>query len=419
MPKSKASGKTVSDDHLEVGLNFLRAHGLQDHYLNQVQEIIEKEKFTGEEIDYFVKEIFTNFKRALVLPGEPVGTVAAQSIGEPGTQMTLRTFHYAGVSDFSVTQGLPRLIELVDARRNPSTPIMTIYLDENHRHDIQAAKRVHSLIEQLKIETITSEVEIDLTEYSVNLILIDDLMEDKNVTVDELLKKLSKYKKKGSLDYDEEYNMIILNPETEDLQKLQKMKEKISKTLIRGVRGIKRGMIKKEESQDGSWEWVIQTEGSNLGDVLTQIEGVDPTRTFCNHIHEIDKYLGIEAARNIIIREAVSVLEDQSLDVNIRHLNCMADLMCSSGKIQQIGRHGISGTKESVLARAAFEVTIKQLIKASISGEEERLQGIPENVIVGQLVPTIGTGSIELTMDFTETARLLSDQHRHIEEIED
>ncbi len=411
--KSKKKIDTNIDPELKKGLDFLSAQGLRANYLKKIKDIIIEEGFRGDEIDYFIKEIYTNYKRALVVPGEPVGTVAAQSIGEPGTQMTLRTFHYAGVSDFSVTQGLPRLIEIVDARRNPSTPIMTIYLDEKHRHDVEKAKKVHSQIEQIKFETITSDVEIDLTEYTLNLSFIDDLLEDKNISIDDILKKLKKFKKKGSIDYDEEMNMVIINPETEDLQKLQKLREKTLKTLIRGVRGINRGMIKNEEG-----EWVIQTEGTNLGDVLTKIDGVDATRTFSNHLHEIEKHLGIEAARQTIIKEAVSVLEDQSLDVNIRHLSCMADLMCVSGQIQQIGRHGISGTKESVLARAAFEVTIKQLINASISGEEEKLQGIPENVIVGQLVPTIGTGSIELTMDFEETMKILNSR-KITEEIED
>lgn len=410
---AKKKTSDAENSYLDKGLQFLRKRGLAEHYLKKVRETIEKEGFEGEEVFYFIKEIYTNFKRSLVLPGEPVGTVAAQSIGEPGTQMTLRTFHYAGVSDFSVTQGLPRLIEIVDARRHPSTPIMNIYLDEDHRNNLKKAKNVHSKIEQIKFDTITSEAEIDLTEYTINLTLIDDLLEDKNISIDDILGKLKRYKKKGDIEYDEEFGMIIINPETEDLQKLQKMKEKIMKKLIRGVKGIKRGMIKKEEG-----EWVIQTEGTNLSDVLTKIEGVDKTRTYCNHLHEIEKFLGIEAARETIIRESNSVLEDQSLDVNIRHLNVMADLMCESGEIQQIGRHGISGNKKSVMARAAFEVTIKQLLGASISGEEEELMGIPENVIVGQLVPTIGTGSIDLTMDFNETLRLLNKQEE-IDEIED
>ncbi|QEE18055.1 DNA-directed RNA polymerase subunit A'' [Promethearchaeum syntrophicum] len=418
--KAKKSSKPKKSDNMDPkvkkGIEFLRSYGLPETYLNNVREIIEKEGFKDDEIDYFIKEIYTNYKRSLVVPGEPVGTVAAQSIGEPGTQMTLRTFHYAGVSEFSVTQGLPRLIEIVDARRNPSTPIMRIFLDEKHRHDKKKARFVHSQIEQIKFDTISSEIEIDLTEYTINISLIDELLEDKNISIDDIKKKLKKFDKKG-IEYDEEYNMIVINPNTEDLQKLQKTKEKISKTLIQGVRGIKRGMIHKQHTDlcpDG--EFTIQTEGTNLGDILSKIEGIDATRTVSNHIHEIEKFLGIEAAREIIIKEAVSVLEDQSLDVNIRHLNCMADLMCVSGEIQQIGRHGISGTKNSVLARAAFEVTIKQLINASISGEEEELLGIPENVIVGQLVPVIGTGSIDLTIDFNEAYKILN---KNVEEIED
>jgi len=419
--KAKKPSKITKNGNLnpkvKKGIEFLRSYGLPETYLNTVEELIEKEGFKDDEIDYFIKEIYTNYKRSLVVPGEPVGTVAAQSIGEPGTQMTLRTFHYAGVSEFSVTQGLPRLIEIVDARRNPSTPIMRIFLDEKHRFDQKKARFVHSQIEQIKFDTISSEIEIDLTEYTINISLIEELLDDKNITIDDIKKKLKKFSKKGDIDFDEEYNMIVINPNTEDLQKLQKTKEKISKTLIQGVRGIKRGMIHKQYTDlcpEG--EYSIQTEGTNLGDILSKIEGIDATRTVSNHIHEIEKFLGIEAAREIIIREAVSVLEDQSLDVNIRHLNCMADLMCVSGEIQQIGRHGISGTKSSVLARAAFEVTIKQLINASISGEEEKLLGIPENVIVGQLVPVIGTGSIDLTIDFNEAYKLLN---RNVEEIED
>jgi len=419
--KAKKPSKITKNDDMDPkvkkGIEFLRSYGLPETYLNTVKEIIKKEGFKDDEIDYFIKEIYTNYKRSLVVPGEPVGTVAAQSIGEPGTQMTLRTFHYAGVSEFSVTQGLPRLIEIVDARRNPSTPIMRIFLDKNHRFDQKKARYVHSQIEQIKFDTISSEIEIDLTEYTINISLIDELLDDKNITIDDIKKKLKKFSKKGDVDFDEEYNMIVINPNTEDLQKLQKTKEKISKTLIQGVRGIKRGMIHNQHTDlcpDG--EYTIQTEGTNLGDILSKIEGIDATRTVSNHIHEIEKFLGIEAAREIIIREAVSVLEDQSLDVNIRHLNCMADLMCVSGEIQQIGRHGISGTKSSVLARAAFEVTIKQLINASISGEEEKLLGIPENVIVGQLVPVIGTGSIDLTIDFNEAYKLLN---KNVEEIEE
>lgn len=403
-------------DNVSKMIQNLEKRGLPPYYLKKVAEKVRKDQdelkrvYDEEEMEFFAKEIYTNYMRALVSPGEPVGTVAAQSIGEPGTQMTLRTFHYAGVSEFSVTQGLPRLIEIVDARRNPSTPIMNIYLDEDHRYDLEKAKEIHRMIEQVKFETIAEDVDIDLTEYTINITLVHDLMDDKGITNDDIMKKLKKYKKKGDITFNENEDIVIINPETEDLQKLQKMKEKIMKTLIRGVRGIKRGMIKKEKKlEEDRVIWVIQTEGTNFVDVM-KIDGVDTTRTYSNHIHEIEKNLGIEAAREMIIRESTQVLKDQSLEVDNRHLNCMADLMTVSGSIQQIGRHGISGTKESVLARAAFEVTIKQLLQASIAGEEEKLMGIPENVIVGQLVPVIGTGSIDLMMDFNETMKLLANR---------
>ena len=157
--------------------------------------------------------------------------------------------------------------------------------------------------------------------------------------------------------------------------------------------GIERVVIKKEKDTN---EYVLYSEGTNLPEVL-RIPGVDVSRTSSNHIHEVAQTLGVEAARNAIIEEASKVLDEQGLDVDIRHIMLVADLMTVSGEIRQIGRHGISGEKESVLARAAFEVTVKHLIEAAVKGEEDNLRGITENVIVGQLIP-VGTGAIDLLM---------------------
>jgi DNA-directed RNA polymerase subunit A" len=128
-----------------------------------------------------------------------------------------------------------------------------------------------------------------------------------------------------------------------------------------------------------------------------KVLGVDSTRTTSNNVHEIAETFGIEAARNALIREAQEVLGEQGLDVDVRHIMLVSDLMTRTGEIRQIGRHGISGEKESVLARAAFEVTVKHLLDASVSGEEDLLNGITENVIVGQTIP-LGTGFIDLYM---------------------
>ncbi|MHA1804825.1 MAG: DNA-directed RNA polymerase subunit A'' [Promethearchaeota archaeon] len=321
------------------------------------------------------------------------------------THNTLRTFHYAGVEEFSVTQGLPRLIEIVDARRFPSTPQMTIYLEEPYNKSEEEAIKVHNRIEQIRIEQITSDADIDFVNWNIVVNLIPELCEKKGINVDEIPEILKRYKKKGTIK--REKNSIIIDPGIEDLQSLQKLREKILKKVIKGIRGIKRGLL--TPTEDGN-EWVIKTEGTNLQGAI-QIEGVDPTRTISNHLHEVEKLFGIEAARNLIIIESQKVLEQQGLDVDLRHLLILADLMCSTGTIQSIGRHGISGSKSSVFARAAFEVTVNQLLDAGLYGEEERLLGIPENVIVGQVSP-IGTGSVHIMFDLDKNLELIKSRKK-------
>ena len=159
---------------------------------------------------------------------------------------------------------------------------------------------------------------------------------------------------------------------------------------ISGIKGIGRVIIRKDD------EWVIHTEGSNLGDIL-QIPGIDKVRTTTNDIHEIETVLGIEAARQAIIDETQNTLENQGLSVDVRHIMLVADMMTSEGIVKSIGRHGISGEKSSVLARAAFEETGKHLLRASIRGEVDNLTGIIENIIIGQPIP-LGTGSVGVKM---------------------
>ncbi len=400
----------ASEKYIDNCLENLEKDGIPHDLITRVKEKIIKEQLTESQIDYLADKLYVIYMNSLIEPAEPVGTVAAQSIGEPGTQMTLRTFHYAGVAEFSVTQGLPRLIELVDARRFPSTPIMKIFLEEEYAHDEEMAKEVHNRIEQIRIENITYDVDLDFIEWRIHINLIPEMLKKKNISIDDIPKILKRYKKKGSIKK-KKYS-IIIDSGIEDLQKLQKLREKILKKVIKGVRGIKRGLITKDSKVD---EWIIQTEGTNLQGVL-EIEGVDSTRTYSNHIHEVQKIFGIEAARNLLINEALEVLEDQGLDVDLRHLLILADLMCQNGTVLSIGRHGISGSKSSVFARAAFEVTVNQLLDAGIYGEEELLLGIPENVIIGQIVP-MGTGGVELMMSLDDNLKILKEKEKKEEKL--
>jgi DNA-directed RNA polymerase subunit A" len=312
------------------------------------------------------------------------------------THNTLKTFHFAGVAEFNVTLGLPRLIEIVDARRNPSTPTMNVYLDEEHRAKEKSAREVAQGIEQTRVERVAQTVEIDLAEGGIVVELDKSLMENKGIDAELVAEKLEHTRPNlGEVTRDK--NRIIVTPELREgeeamhMAKLQKTFDKVRNALIRGQDGVKRVLIKKEGP-----ELVLYTEGTNLKGVL-RTKGVDTTRTISNHIHEIAETLGIEAARQVIINEAKDVLDEQGLDVDIRHIMLVADLMTATGEIRQIGRHGISGEQSSVLARAAFEVTVRHLIQASVIGEEDDLSGITENVIIGQAIP-LGTGSIDLFM---------------------
>jgi DNA-directed RNA polymerase subunit A" len=390
----------ITSEYLEKRLEELKEDGIPNDLISKIRNKLKNEELDEIQLEYLLNKIYINFNNAMVETSEPVGTVAAQSIGEPGTQMTLRTFHYAGVEEFSVTQGLPRLIEIVDARRFPSTPMMEIYLEKPYNSSEDKAIQVHNRIEQIRIEQIASDVDLDFIDWKIIIHLIPDICEKKGIEIERIPEVLKRYKKKGSIV--REGNSIIIDPGIEDLQSLQKLREKILKKVVKGIRGVKRGLLTPAENNK---EWLIKTEGTNLPSVV-QIDGVDPTRTVSNHIHEIEKLYGIEAARRMIIKESRKVLEQQGLDVDLRHLLILSDLMCVDGSIQSIGRHGISGSKSSVFARAAFEVTVNQLLDAGLYGEEERLLGIPENVIVGQVCP-IGSGRVSVMFDLDSNLEIL------------
>ena len=325
---------------------------------------------------------------------ESVGIMAAQSIGEPGTQMNMRTFHYAGVANINVTQGLPRLIEIVDARRMPSTPSMRIPLcrsvtENGIEIDIDEgiARRISYDIEMTTLSNI-AEIETDIANLRLVISCDNHKMELRGITLDDVYDRLTKVKSLKNLVEMDGYNIIVTCDEP-SYKKLQKLYEDARNTRIKGVADIRRAVISKEGTQ-----WVIITEGSNLKEVL-KIKGVDAPSVMTNSILEIADVLGVEAARNSIIREAHGTLSEAGLDVDIRHIMLVADLMTNDGTVKAIGRHGISGKKSSVLARAAFEITTPHLLHAAMNGEVDHLEGVAENIIVGQPV-TLGTGAVNL-----------------------
>lgn len=358
---------------------------LPQKIMKDFEEITKKKKMNKSQKKNLLEKIKNIYLKNKFEPGELFGIIAAQSISEPATQMTMRTYHFAGSAGIKVTYGLPRLIEIFDAKRVPDSPFMTIFLDKKHNNRTDAKRIAESLVEK-NIGNEAKKVIINLNENSIEIELIDSKKMDGVVKI--LRKKVKKtsIKKKGK--------KIVITPNFEiDIKTLQKAKDKIMSLGVGGIKEVTNAVVRREGD-----DWIINTIGSNLEDVL-KIGGVDMKRTVTNDIHEVAKILGIEAARNLIIEEALNTMQQQGLDVDMRHVMLVGDVMTVDGEVMSIGRYGVAGAKTSILARAAFEETIKHLVRASIRGEVDNFEGIFENVMVGQVIPS-GTGMFDLVAKF-------------------
>ncbi|HNT60391.1 MAG TPA: hypothetical protein PKJ97_00245 [Candidatus Bilamarchaeaceae archaeon] len=332
-------------------------------------------------------------KKETINPYSAVGIVAAQSLGEPGTQMTMRTFHYAGVAEH-VPTGLPRLIELVDAKKEPKKPLINIYLKSAHsRSEAKAAEFAD------KIESVHLSEVADVREemWKKNIVVRIRPEDAKALRVTSAMVEKAVKKAAGALEVEkgEERAFVVKVRKEGDepvLKSLRKLTGKLGKTLVKGIAGIKKAVV----VRDAEGEYFVRASGFNIKEVSAH-EEVDASRIYTNNVMEILKVFGIEAARKSLEMEVKQVMDLQNLAVDPRHIMLLTDAMCADGKVKSIGRHGLSGEKAGVLGRAAFEETIKHLVNAAVTAEEDNLVGVTENIIVGQTIP-IGTGKIRLRM---------------------
>ena len=362
---------------------------------DQIRKFLSEKEITDTKFKQILERVIKEYKSTRIEPCEAVGVIAAQSIGEPGTQMTMRTFHYAGVAEINVTLGLPRLIEIMDARKEPSTPTMTVFLEEDYRNDRDKAREVSWQIEAAPLHEF-GDITTDMENMHVVVHLNTKVCDKRKISAGEIMevapKKIKDRRHYRDFEHsvDEDNATIVFSPkDKESYQNLFQLAEHVRKVVVQGIDDILRVVVRKEGG-----EYILYTEGSNLKDVF-DVAGVDTTRTRTNNISECANVLGIEAARNAIIFEAVSTLNEQGILVDVRHLMLVADMMCMEGEVKQIGRHGIAGEKESVLSRAAFEVTVNHLLDAAVANEVDELSGVTENVIVGQPIQ-LGTGDVKL-----------------------
>ena len=313
-------------------------------------------------------------------PGEAIGIITAQSFGEPSTQMVLRTFHFAGVSEMQVTQGLPRLIEIFDARKKPSSPKMEIYLKKEFNNE-KDAKVFAERIKEINVSDLASEINIDFSDKKIEIKIDKEGLRQSHYSLKKVVDRL---KELGFASKEKTDSISISAPEL-SFKDLYKLKEKLKKTIISEIKGVKQILIVKKEN-----DYIIMTLGTNLKNIL-EMKEVNAQKVISNDLHEVAGVLGIEAARQLIINEIQEVLNTQGLDIDKRHLKLVSDAMTNTGEVKGVTRIGIIAQKSSILARATFETPVKQFVNATIKGNKDQLVSVIENVILNQPVP-VGTG---------------------------
>ncbi len=366
------------------------------HLAEKIEKYTKKYNISDTDKKEIEKRVEESFENARIDPGESIGIVTAESFGEPATQLTLNVFHFAGVAEMQITVGLPRLIEIFDARKRPSTPKMEIPIKPKYSRTSDDVRLAAIKIKQTKLNDISQEISINLARGLVEVVFDKKKMREldlKPKTVYDIIAESIK-----GVDVKEADGGFFIKPKEKEtpVSEIYKLKEKAKQIHIIGLKGVTHVLPVKND--DGNY--VVHCAGSNLKDALL-LEEADTAKITTNDIFEIGEVLGIEAARAAIIEEGFKEIKGQGIDVDIRHIMLLADVMTRNGEIKGVTRTGITGEKESVLARASFETPIKHIVNASLVGEVDNLRSVVENVIINQPVP-LGTGLPGLTAKMKE-----------------
>lgn len=356
--------------------------------IEEVKELLPK-NVSKDKLKKIMEATHKEYLLAKIDPGEAVGLIAAESVGEPGTQMTLNTFHFAGVAEMNVTMGLPRIVEILDARKKISTPMMEIYLKSPFNKG-KNIRKIALSIKESTLNDVIKEFSISIADQTIEVKLNKEKLKELDIKIKDIKKVISESKKITDCNLTQKESTIIIQSKNDEAMKsLYEIKEKLKVIKIKGIPEISQVLPIKRGT-----EFVIITAGSNLKKVLG-LNFVDKTRTASNDIFEIHSVLGIEAARQAIINEVCKVIESQGLNIDIRHITLIADTMTFSGNVKGITRYGVVKEKSSILARASFETPINHLFEAGIVGDLDKLNSVIENVMLNQPVP-VGTGLPDL-----------------------
>ena len=427
-------------------------------------KMIVKERFTESAFDTLCELLVTKNWQAWVQPGEQVGIIAAQSIGEPSTQMTLNTFHLAGVASKSnVTRGVPRLKELLKVTQNPKAVSLTIPLKKEYQNSKAKAREVSQELELTLLRDMTIKTAIYFDPKDNDTVLKEDRellafykmfeqdsqedtqsvwskyilrlefnrqnMFDKNITMDDILFVLRRrFEDEVQMVYSDFNSQKLVmrirlseeslatsgDPASLDaLASYKKFQNKLlNAVIIRGLPGIKAATFRKgserlsyneeEGKYKTSEEYILDTDGSNFLEVMNH-PAVDATRVTSTHVHDVYPLLGIEATRHTLYTEITTLFEDGQ--INYRHLGLLVDVMTRAGRLMSVDRYGINKLDIGPLAKASFEETERILLKAAVFGEIDPVTGVSANIMTGQPIRG-GTAFSDILLDEAALLRL-------------
>lgn len=439
--KLKINEKTKTNDLLKI---------IVRHYFSP-KKIIFKHRFTKDAFDYLIEYFQHKYNESLIHPSDMVGIVAAQSIGEPSTQLTLNTFHLSGVASASkAVRGVPRIKELLSVSKNMKAPSCIIYLNDRVK-TYNDAKTARYSLETTYMRNIVTKSEIyyepkpnitdieqdnkllesyakfsELNDECIDIIspwvlrleLDREKMLDIGITTLHINTALKKYydDKILCLFSDDNYDNVIFRITLTDenivdiITDLKALEYNImEKIIISGIDKLKKISIsqKKQKILDDDdtvafknfvdkESYVLETDGTNLINILSN-PYVDSVNTISNDVTEIYEIFGIEAARQALYNEIDDIL-NSTTSVNHRHIALLVDTMTCKGYLLSIDRHGINRSDIGPLAKCSFEETSDILIKAGVFGETDKINGVSANIMLGQIAKC-GTGDSQILMD--------------------
>lgn len=393
------SGLALSLEELRIRLGLPRdAHAPEERTL---ERLCTSESVTRRELDEFLVRVVRKVRSKRMEPGSAVGATGAQSIGEPGTQMTLKTFHFAGVASMNVTLGVPRIKEIINASKAISTPIITVQLV--HPDSLQSARIVKGRLERTTLGEVSRSIRTVLGPGSPRVVVDLDLeaiadlqLEVTPQSVRRALLEAPKLKlKERHVDMRGGGQPVVWPPGEgatgmQALGALHALKSLLPRVLVQGIASVDRAVV----NDVGGGQYNLLVEGTALRAVMTT-GGVRGVETTSNHVIEVEQTLGIEAARSAIVREVEYTMGEHGMHIDTRHIALLADVMTCKGNVLGITRFGIAQMKESVLMLASFEKTTDHLFDAAVHSRTDEVEGVSECIIMGIPMP-LGTGLFQL-----------------------